>query len=119
MLKWPNWNITNVVTSVCCPSKITEDWIHLFSTTILVLEFGTILMGNGNMLIGCSSSPRDGLIILFFTEVVILTAWHIWKQRNEAIFQNIQPSFSAWTRCFVHEVTLRGHKVKSKHSQLW
>jgi hypothetical protein len=28
-----------------------------------------------------------------FLEVFFLAAWHIWKQWNGLIFQNIQPSF--------------------------
>ncbi|BAS70916.1 Os01g0201850, partial [Oryza sativa Japonica Group] len=41
-----------------------------------------------------------------FLEVFFLAAWHIWKQRNGLIFQNIRPSFQALRSLFVKEVLL-------------
>jgi hypothetical protein len=52
----------------------------------------------------------------FFTEVVILALWHIWKQRNEAIFQDILPTFRGWKIRFIHEATMHVHRVKAKNS---
>ena len=43
----------------------------------------------------------------FFVEVVILASWHIWKQRNEAIFQNVMPSFRSRKRGFIYDITLQ------------
>ena len=51
----------------------------------------------------------------FFTEVVILAAWHIWKHRNAAIFQNVMPTFRSWRGAFIHDATLHVHRVKAKH----
>jgi hypothetical protein len=52
----------------------------------------------------------------FFSKVVMLAAWHIWKQRNEAIFQNILPSFRQWRRCFILDISLHKHRVvRDKH----
>jgi hypothetical protein len=50
----------------------------------------------------------------FFTEVIILACWHIWKQRNGAIFENIRPSLAFWKRQFVHEASLHVHRVRDK-----
>ena len=51
----------------------------------------------------------------FFMEVVILATWHIWKQRNEAIFQRVIPSFKGWKRRFTHEASMHVHRVRDKH----
>jgi hypothetical protein len=47
-----------------------------------------------------------------FIEIVILTCWCIWKQRNAWIFKNIRPTFRGWKSSFVYEVTLLKHRVK-------
>jgi Fe-S cluster biosynthesis and repair protein YggX len=50
----------------------------------------------------------------FFTEVVILAAWHIWKQRNGMIFQHTRLSFRSWKRDFIHEISMHKHRIKEK-----
>jgi hypothetical protein len=47
--------------------------------------------------------------------VVFLPAWHIWKQRYEAIFQGIITSFRGWKRRFMNEAYMLVHRVKDKH----
>jgi hypothetical protein len=41
---------------------------------------------------------RKASSLPFFTEVFIIAAWHIWKQRNGVIFERIMPSFRSWRR---------------------
>jgi hypothetical protein len=55
----------------------------------------------------------------FFTEVVILACWHIWKQRNGKVFEHIRPSFGSWKAQFVHEAFLHVHRVKHKHAAIF
>jgi hypothetical protein len=50
----------------------------------------------------------------FFYEIVMWSCWHIWKQRNGAIFENIRPSLAFWKRQFVHEASLHVHRVRDK-----
>jgi hypothetical protein len=33
-----------------------------------------------------------------FVEVVILAAWNMWKVRNRALFDSVQPEIQAWRR---------------------
>jgi hypothetical protein len=51
----------------------------------------------------------------FFMEVVMMTCWHIWKQRNGMSFQFDRPSFADWNRSFIHDMSLLGHRIKKKH----
>ena len=53
-----------------------------------------------------------------FLEIFFLAAWHIWKQRNGLIFQNIQPSFQAWRSLFVKEVLLHMCRMKDPLKQI-
>jgi hypothetical protein len=48
-------------------------------------------------------------------EVVILACWNIWKYRNGAIFDFVRPTFSGWRRAFIHDISMLGHRIKSKH----
>jgi hypothetical protein len=42
----------------------------------------------------------------FFLEVIIISCWHIWEQRNLAIFEKILAIFRAWKGTFVHDTSL-------------
>lgn len=53
-----------------------------------------------------------------FLEVFFLVAWHIWKQRNGLIFQNIRPSFQALRSLFVKEVFLHMCRMKDPLKQI-
>lgn len=50
---------------------------------------------------------------LLFMEVFIIAAWNIWKQRNNLIFENKQPSLSSWKHQLVEDATLQAHRFKS------
>mgnify|MGYP000865977159 FL=1 len=51
----------------------------------------------------------------FFTEVVFTATWNIWTQRNGKIFRNEQPSFRAWRRNFIHDISLLSHRIRCKY----
>jgi hypothetical protein len=65
------------------------------------------------------SKARKEFAKPFFTEVIILACWHIWKQRNSKFFEHIRPSFGSWKAHFVHEASLHVYRVKDKHSDLF
>ena len=51
----------------------------------------------------------------FFTEVMMLAVWNIWKQRNGKKIEAKRPSFTAWKREFIHDISMLEHRIKSKH----
>lgn len=50
---------------------------------------------------------RQQQSLSFFMDIFIMTAWHIWKQRNNFIFNRSPPSFLAWKLAFRNEVILQ------------
>jgi hypothetical protein len=48
----------------------------------------------------------------FFTEVFIIVAWHIWKQRNGLIFDRCPSSVISWKNNFKAECVIQAHRMK-------
>ena len=120
MLRRRHWNVTDVFHCVLCPSHITEDWLHLFfhcTFSVRIWNYLQIQWEDGNSFQQVFQQARQRFQKPFFSEVVILACWHIWKQRNGAIFQQVMPRFRAWKRGFVNDITLHVHRVKAKHVQ--
>jgi len=57
---------------------------------------------------------KEGFSNPFFMEVFIISAWQIWKQRNNFIFSRGQPSFLAWKTGFIDEARLQVHRIVSR-----
>jgi hypothetical protein len=75
-------------------------WQHLGVQWNLVIDFFHMLL-----------QVKQGFSHPFFMEVFIISAWQIWKQRNNNIFSRGQPSFLAWKTCFVDEACLKAHRI--------
>jgi hypothetical protein len=120
MIRKRHWNVTNnQFHCVLCPTFSTEDWMHLFfdcNFSVRIWCYLQIEWEPGDTFEQIFFEAKRKFAKPFFTEVVILALWHIWKQRNEAIFQGILPTFRGWKRRFIHEATMHVHRVKAKHS---
>jgi hypothetical protein len=120
MLRRRHWTVTNDYNCVLCPCHITEDWVHLFFECNFSRRIWTYLQIDWIQADNVETMfirARAAFAKPFFTEIVILACWHIWKVRNGFIFQHERPSFRAWVNKFKHEVTLHAHRIKDKHAE--
>lgn len=122
MIKRRNWKLEGTDHCVLCPTQTTETWMHLFfhcNFSVRVWTYLQIEWEPGDSFHQVFDAARRKFGKPFFAEVVILACWHIWKQRNEAIFQKVMPSFRGWRARFIHEATLHKHRVRSKVLKDW
>jgi hypothetical protein len=120
MLRRRNWNIADDLFCVLCLAHVTEDWMHLFfhcNFSTRIWNYLQIEWEPGPTLEVIVTAAMRKFNKPFFSEVVIIALWHIWKQRNEAIFQGIMPSFRGWKSRFVLDLSLHKHRVKEKYVQ--
>ena len=47
--------------------------------------------------------------------IVIMSCWHIWMQRNGSIFQQIEPSVESWRLLLKKDLNLLTHKIKARY----
>jgi hypothetical protein len=122
LLQRRHWNVTNDYSCVLCPGHHHEDRDHLFFNCVfssrvwiyLQIQWGT----SGNM-VQTAEVARKRFGHFFFTEVVALACWHIWKVRNARVFENVQPRFAVWRRNFIEDLSLHAHRFKeNKQTQI-
>lgn len=79
-------------------------WQHLGVQWNLVIDFFHMLL-----------QVKQGFSHPFFMKVFIISAWQIWKQRNDFVFSGGQSSFLAWRTGFI-EACLWAHRIsENKH----
>jgi hypothetical protein len=47
-----------------------------------------------------------------YMEIVIVASWSIWKERNNKLFNGIDPDIQSWTRRFKQDFALLEHRTK-------
>ena len=97
------------LTCVLCNANYGETRLHLFFLcpfSIRCWQYLGIEWNNNLEFFQMITLARLIFAHKDFLEIFFLADWHIWKQRNGFIFQNIQPSFQAWRSLFVKVVLL-------------
>ena len=118
LLQRRHWQVTSDFSCVLCPGGHHEDRFHLFFQCNFSHRIWTYLQIDWTLsddLQTAVSRARSDFKQPFFTEVIMLAAWNIWKQRNGKIFEAKRPSFAAWRREFVHDISMLVHRIKTKH----
>lgn len=51
--------------------------------------------------------------------IIIMGCWHIWMQRNNKIFNQINPSIASWKLLLKKDLLLLKHRIKQHHLQVY
>jgi hypothetical protein len=114
MLRRRHWQVTSDHGCVLCSADALEDWSHLFfecnfSVRVWIYLQVNWTSGSGPEMLKNTKKIFKGPC---FVEIIILACWNIWKQRNNKIFKNIQPTFRNWKEGFIYDITMLKHRVK-------
>jgi hypothetical protein len=114
MLRRRHWQVTSDHGCVLCSADALEDWSHLFfecnfSVRVWIYLQVNWTSGSGPEMLKNTKKSFKGPC---FVEIIILACWNIWKQRNNKIFKNIQPTFRNWKEGFIYDITMLKHRVK-------
>jgi hypothetical protein len=49
-----------------------------------------------------------------YMEIMLISAWNIWKERNNLLFKGINPSIESWKQRVKTDLLLLVHRTKEK-----
>jgi hypothetical protein len=117
MIQRRHWNVTDNYNCVLCAGHIHEDRDHLFfncNFSTRVWNYLQTNWGHYGTMVQTAEMARRGFNHSFFTEVVIIACWNIWKVRNAFIFDHVRPRFATWRAQFIHDISLHAHRFKKE-----
>lgn len=118
MIQRRHWKINDGPECVLCPTGALEDRNHLFiqcNFSVRVWNYLQIVWMDSNAMVEIALNARKDFNKPFFTEVVFLAWWNIWKVRNDRAFRHISPTFRQWRNGFIHDITLLTHRIKRRY----
>ena len=113
-----HWRIHDGPECVLCPTGPLEDMNHLFfqcNFSMRVWNYLQISWLNSQDMVHIALHARKDFNKPFFSEVVFLTWWNIWKVRNDRVFRHISPTFRQWRNGLIHDITLLTHNIKRRY----
>jgi hypothetical protein len=121
LLRRRNFHIEgNNFNCVLCNGNIEETAFHLFfSCTFSKSCWQAININWRDNLhfFPMMKKARQDFQHWFFMEVFIIATWHIWKQRNNLIFEGKRPTVQGWFTNFIDEARLQAHRIKEDKRQ--
>lgn len=118
MIQQRHWKINDVPQCVLCPTFALEGRNHLFfqcNFSVRVWNYLQIVWTDSNDMVQIAIQARREFAKPFFSEVVFLAWWNIWKVRNDKPFRHIKPTFRQSRAGFVHDITQLTRTIKSKY----
>jgi hypothetical protein len=119
MMQRRHWHVEDD-TCILCSLLVHEERVHLlftcnFSQRIWnYLGISWFMQPNGTWS-QMAVKAKEEFGQPFFSEVVFTAAWNIWTLRNAKKFRNERPTFAAWRRNFLHDITLLSNRIKCKY----
>jgi hypothetical protein len=121
MIQRRHWNVTSDNTCFLCSGSCHEDRDHLFFNCLFssrIWNYLQIEWGYTGQTTLTAENARRRFRWPFFTEVVSLACWNIWKVRNARISNNVRPRLATWRACFIHDISLHAHRFKDDKKEI-
>jgi hypothetical protein len=116
MMQRKNWNLDEGHMCVLCDQQTLETRDHLF----FQCNFAASCWEKVGIQWDCSLNISDRFTTAkqsfakpCFMEIAICTAWNIWKERNDYIFKNQDPSLARWGVRFRSDLMMHQYRVKA------
>jgi hypothetical protein len=115
MLRRRNYKINSSYNCLMCPSPPEETIEHMifhcdFSRSCWN-KLQMVWLQHGNRL-EIIEQGRATWKNPLYMEITIVASWSIWKERNNKLFNGIDPSIDSWTRRFKQDFALLVHRTK-------
>jgi hypothetical protein len=110
-----SWKLDDGPSCVLCTNQMLETRDHLFFEcpfAVACWEFTGIRWDSSELISPRFALARDSFIGPCFMEIAICAAWNIWKERNDLIFKQQNPSLRRWKVRFQSDLLLHQHRVK-------
>uniref|UniRef100_A0A453ILD2 Reverse transcriptase zinc-binding domain-containing protein n=1 Tax=Aegilops tauschii subsp. strangulata TaxID=200361 RepID=A0A453ILD2_AEGTS len=91
-----HWRINDGPSCVLCPTGVIEDRNHLFfqcNFSMRIWNYLQVSWLDSNDMVQIALHARKKFNKPFFSEVVFLAWWNIWKVRNDRAFRHVNPTF--------------------------
>ena len=102
---------------VLCNNNVEETAFHLFFSCSFSQACWRFLGIHWNLtsdFFQMMMQAKQQLRNPFFMEIFIVASWHIWKQRNNFIFDRGRPSFISWKTSFYEEAKLQAFRLSEE-----
>ena len=120
MIQRRHWKINDGPSCVLCLTGVLEDRNHLFfqfNFSMRIWNYLQVSCLDSNDMVQIALHARKDFNKPFFSKVVFLSWWNIWKVRNDKAFRHINPSFRQWRNGFTHDITLLSHRIKTRYRE--